>query len=524
MSKPSSSKGASKPPATKKPKLEPSDDEDSSASASLVTDSGFLANIHLKRKKCADNILEFKFNKKRCRLLSKSMELGDSGGGILYWMSREQRVQDNWALLYAQRLALKMKLPLHICFCLVPTFLGATIRHFGFMLKGLEEVETECQKLKIEFHLLKGESQICVPDLIKKLKLDAVVADFSPLRVPLSWIDKVKESIPKDVPFCQIDAHNIVPVWVASDKQEVGARTIRKKINDKLDEFLTEFPPVIAHPHPAKTKAKSVDWKAADAYLEVDRTVGEVDWITPGTKSGLQELFNFYQKRLKMYAEKRNDPNLAALSNLSPWLHFGQISAQRCILEVKGYKTKHAKSVDAYMEETIIRRELSDNFCFYNPNYDNLKGAANWAQETLEVHKKDKRPALLSAQQLEEGKTHDDLWNASQIQLTRTGKMHGFLRMYWAKKILEWTETPEEALRIAIYLNDRYSLDGRDPSGYVGCMWSICGIHDMGWKQRDVFGKIRYMNYKGCQRKFDVVAFVHRFGARAYPIKGVKYD
>ncbi|XP_032781741.2 deoxyribodipyrimidine photo-lyase isoform X1 [Daphnia magna] len=523
MSKPDSAKGSSKTPAAKKLKLETSDDEPSSSRTPSV-DSGFLASVELKRKQCAGNILEFKFNKKRCRLLSKSMDLGNFGGGVLYWMSREQRVQDNWALLYAQRLALKMKLPLHVCFCLVPTFLGATIRQFGFMLKGLEEVEAECQKLQIEFHLLKGDSQICVPNLIKKLKLDAVVADFSPLRVPLSWIEKVKESIPEDVPFCQVDAHNIVPVWVASDKQEIGARTIRKKIHDKLDEFLTDFPAVVTHPHPSQTKAKPVDWKAANAYLEVDRTVEEVDWITPGTKSGLLELSNFCQKRLRLFGEKRNDPNVAALSNLSPWLHFGQLSAQRCILEVKEYKAKYAKSVDVYIEETLIRRELSDNFCFYNPNYDNLKGAANWAQETLDVHKKDKRPALLTSQQLEEGKTHDDLWNASQIQLTRTGKMHGFLRMYWAKKILEWTATPEEALRLAIYLNDRYSLDGRDPSGYVGCMWSICGIHDMGWKQRDVFGKIRYMNYKGCQRKFDVVAFVQRFGARTYPIKGVKYE
>ncbi|XP_057365381.1 deoxyribodipyrimidine photo-lyase-like [Daphnia carinata] len=523
MSKHGSTKGSSKTPTAKKLKLETSDDEPSSSRAPSV-DAGFLASVESKRKQCAGNILEFKFNKKRCRLLSKSMDVGNFGGGVLYWMSREQRVQDNWALLYAQRLALKMKLPLHVCFCLVPTFLGATIRQFGFMLKGLEEVEAECQKLQIQFHLLKGDSQTCVPNLIKKLKLDAVVADFSPLRVPLSWIDKVKESIPEDVPFCQIDAHNIVPVWVASDKQEIGARTIRKKIHDKLDEFLTDFPPVVTHPHQSQTKAKPVDWKAANAYLEVDRTVEEVDWITPGTKSGLVELSNFCQKRLKLFGEKRNDPNVAALSNLSPWLHFGQLSAQRCILEVKEYKAKYAKSVDVYIEETLIRRELSDNFCFYNPNYDNLKGAANWAQETLDVHKKDKRPALLTSKELEEGKTHDDLWNASQIQLTRTGKMHGFLRMYWAKKILEWTETPEEALRLAIYLNDRYSLDGRDPSGYVGCMWSICGIHDMGWKERDVFGKIRYMNYKGCQRKFDVVAFVQRFGARTYPIKGVKYQ
>jgi len=201
-------------------------------------------------------------------------------------------------------------------------------------------------------------------------------------------------------------------------------------------------------------------------------------------------------------------------------LSTGQISAQRCVLEVKEFKSKYAKSVDAYIEEAVVRRELSDNFCYYNAKYDSLEGAAGWAQKTLEDHSKDKRPFILSEEQLETGKTHDDLWNAAQLQLVREGKMHGFLRMYWAKKILEWTTNPQEALRLAIHFNDKYSLDGRDPNGYVGCMWSIAGVHDMGWAERDVFGKIRYMNYAGCKRKFDIVAFVNRMGARAYPIKG----
>jgi len=211
-----------------------------------------------------------------------------------------------------------------------------------------------------------------------------------------------------------------------------------------------------------------VDWKAVEASLEVDCTVAEVEWIKPGTIKGLEQLHEFCQKRLRLFGDKRNDPNVNALSNLSPWINFGQISAQRCVLEVNKFKSKYASSVDAYVEEMVIRRELSDNFCFYNPNYDSIKGAANWAQLTLREHSSDKRPAVLTKDQLEHSKTHDDLWNAAQIQLVREGKMHGFLRMYWAKKILEWTTSPEEALKIAIYLNDKYSLDGRDPSGYVG--------------------------------------------------------
>jgi len=491
-------------------------------SSTSIADS-FLSAIHEKRHKRAESVLDFKFNKKRCRLLSKSMDIGDRAGGILYWMSRDQRVQDNWAFLYSQRLALKLKLPLHVCFCLVPKFLEATIRHYGFMLKGLQQVEAECKKLEIQFHLLEGEPTVCVPELVQKLNLDGIVTDFSPLRLPVSWVENVKKTLPDNVPFCQIDAHNVVPAWVTSEKQEIGARTIRKKIHDKLDEYLTEFPPVIKHPYAAKAKAEKKCWDTVKASLDVDRKVDEVDWISPGTTQGLQELSNFCHNRLRVFADQRNDPNVKGLSNLSPWLHFGQIAAQRCILEVKEFKAKHTKSVEVYIEECLIRRELSDNFCLYNPNYDNVKGAPNWAQVSLQAHSTDKRSPLLSQEQLEESKTHDDLWNAAQIQLVRMGKMHGFLRMYWAKKILEWSESPEEALRLAIYFNDKYSLDGRDPSGYVGCMWSVCGIHDRAWGERDIFGKVRFMNYKGCQRKFDVTAFVNQFGARSYPIKGVKY-
>lgn len=189
----------------------------------------------------------------------------------------------------------------------------------------------------------------------------------------------------------------------------------------------------------------------------------------------------------------------------------GQISVQRTILCVQEYKSKYSESVAAFCEEAIVRRELADNFCFYNEKYDKVEGTNDWAIKSLNAHRKDKREYIYTLEQFEKGRTHDDLWNAAQKQLVKMGKMHGFLRMYWAKKILEWTESPEQALKFAIYLNDRYNLDGRDPNGYVGCMWSICGIHDQGWAERAVFGKIRYMNYQGCKRKFDVAAFVRKW-------------
>ncbi|RXG59456.1 Deoxyribodipyrimidine photo-lyase, partial [Armadillidium vulgare] len=347
--------------------------------------------------------------------------------------------------------------------------------------------------------------------------MGGVVTDFSPLRLPLQWVEDVEKSLPEDVPFGQVDGHNIIPCWVTSTKQEFTARTIRFKINNNLKEFLTKFPAVIKHPYSTKMKYKNINWESAYQMQKMDKTVGPVEWAKPGSKAGLKMLHEFCIKRLKLFAKKKNDPNENALSGLSPWIHFGQISAQRCVLEVNRYRQTYPESVDAYFEECIVRRELADNFCFYQTNYDNINGAAEWARKTLEIHKKDVRPYLYSKKTLEKAKTHDDLWNSAQIQLIKEGKMHGALRMYWAKKILEWNKSPEEALSVSMYLNDRYSLDGRDPSGYVGCMISICGIHDqMSWLERNIFGKIRFMNYEGCKRKYNVKTFVARYGGKAY--------
>uniref|UniRef100_A0A8C5PK43 Deoxyribodipyrimidine photo-lyase n=1 Tax=Leptobrachium leishanense TaxID=445787 RepID=A0A8C5PK43_9ANUR len=470
-----------------------------------------LEAIQRSRLGAASSVSEFKFNKKRVRLLSSEADLKDDAQAIVYWMSRDQRVQDNWAFLYAQRLALKQKLPLHVTFCLVPKFLNATIRHYGFMLKGLQEVAEDLKALNIPFHLLIGYAKDVLPNFVKEHSIGGVVTDFAPLRVSLQWVDDVRDQLPDDVPLVQVDAHNIVPCWIASNKQEYGARTIRRKIHDQLSQFLTEFPPLVKHSYTSKLQADPIDWEKCYASLEVDRTVKEVEWAKPGTSEGIAVLQEFISERLKCFNSDRNNPNRKALSNLSPWFHFGQVSVQRAILEVQKYRSKHKDSVDSFVEEAVVRRELADNFCYYNKNYDKIEGAYDWAKNTLKDHAKDKRTYLYTLEKLECGKTHDPLWNAAQLQMVQEGKMHGFLRMYWAKKILEWTSSPEEALNFAIYLNDRYELDGRDPNGYVGCMWSICGIHDQGWAERAVFGKIRFMNYQGCKRKFDVETFERRY-------------
>ncbi|CAO1352263.1 unnamed protein product [Diamesa serratosioi] len=478
--------------------------------------SDFLVNIQNGRLQEGESILDFKFKKKRVKILTKAEEVAENKYGIVYWMSRDMRVQDNWAFLMAQKLALKNTLPLHVVFCLAENFLGATIRHYKFLLKGLEEISEECKELDISFHLLRGHAGEQIPKFIDDFKIGALVVDFSPLRISRGWLSDVQEKLAKDIPLVQVDAHNIVPIWETSLKLEYAARTIRNKVNSKLPMYLTEFPPVIKHDHKSKNPASPIDWDKALKSVKVDLTVDSVEWAQPGYTNAVAMLESFINERLQHYSTKRNDPLLNFLSNLSPYFHFGQISVQRAIIEVQKYKKKYKESVETFTEEAVVRRELADNFCYYNKNYDNFDGLADWAKKSLNEHKKDKRVYTYTRDELDQSKTHDDLWNSAQIQLCKEGKMHGFLRMYWAKKILEWTQSPEEALKFSIYLNDRYSLDGRDPSGYVGCMWSIGGIHDRAWAERPIFGKVRFMNYEGCKRKFDIKAFISRYGGKVY--------
>lgn len=425
---------------------------------------------------------------------------------VVYWMSRDQRVNDNWALIYAQNMALTLNVPLFVVFCLVPNFLGATIRQYGFMLRGLQKVKEKLKSKNIPFFLLMGEPAEQIPEFLNSVKAGMLVTDFDPLKIKRSWKDAVSKKI--SIPFDEVDAHNIVPVRFVSNKQEYGAYTLRPKIMKLLKDFLTDFPQIVRHPVTANVDNTILEPEDSISLLKVDRSVPEISWLKPGEDEAKRILDDFVKNRLNDYALKRNNPTINGQSNLSPYLHFGQISAQRVALTVMSSDVKE-ESKKAFLEELIVRRELSDNFCFYNENYDRFEGFPEWAKDSLNKHRNDKRDYIYSSEDFEFAKTHDSLWNSAQMEMVKKGKMHGYMRMYWAKKILEWSETPEDALAIAIYLNDRYELDGRDPNGYTGIAWSIGGVHDRAWAERKVFGKIRYMSYKGCQSKFDVQGYIN---------------
>jgi deoxyribodipyrimidine photo-lyase len=303
------------------------------------------------------------FNVKRVRLINKLSDISMDGTCVIYWMGRDQRVYDNYALLYAQGLAMDLKLPLKVVFNLVPTFLSATIRQYDFMLKGLQEVESQLRDLNIPFYLLMGDPTINIPTFVTNHNASAIVSDFSPIRIVRNWFRNVASLLGKKpdqstsssldiqyrlMPFYEVDARNVIPCWITSDKLEYGARTIRPKIQSKFPEFLTEISPPVVNPFGSLDDCPLTNWINIEASLQVDRSVREVDWLVPGPSGALATLEKFIAEGLREFAIRRNDPNHSVASNLSPYIHFGQISVQRVVLRLKSLK-QFAGSVDIFI-------------------------------------------------------------------------------------------------------------------------------------------------------------------------------
>ena len=363
----------------------------------------------------------------------------------------------------------------------------------------------------------------------------AVVVDQLPLRFMKQW----KEDFLKhhaNIPLYEVDAHNCIPVWETSIKQEFAARTIRSKIHAKLSLFLEDHGMLMRHEanNELLKTLVPIDWNDVEKKIICNESVTGIGIYVAGEKAAKDILANFLHTRLLSYDTTRNNINIEGQSNLSPYITHGNISRCMIILEllkvskikiedafdaVKNGSNGTMGSVAAFIEECVIRAELCDNYCYYNAQYDKVSGFPTWSQETLDKARKDTREYLYSKEKFESAKTHDDLWNGAQLQMVSTGKMHGYMRMYWAKKILEWTSSPEEALEIAIYLNDIYELDGRDPGGYVGCAWSIGGVHDRPWFGRPVFGTIRFMARSGVEKRGDIKAYIEKWlGGKQTPL------
>lgn len=423
------------------------------------------------------------------------------GGPVIYWMSRDQRVRDNPGLSLAGELAAEHQRPLEVVFCLLARCGAASRRQFEFMLEGLREVEADLAERGARFTLLLGDAR---EHLGRFSDAGAVVCDFSPLRSARARTSAVAAAARGTV--FEVDSRNIIPAWVAAEKHVYAAHNLRRRHARMLGHYLVEPPSLSKGLAPADSAR--VDWAAASAFVEAE-SFGDDLAISGGETAASSALAEFIHQRLTGYAQLRGRPEHDHQSRLSPYLHFGQISALRVALAARASDAPQ-EDIDAFLDELITWRELSDNYCLHTSEYASFDGFPEWARRTLAEHAGDPRVPTYDLEAFEQADTHDALWNAAQIEMVRTGKMHNYLRMYWAKKILEWSESPEDAMRIAVLLNDRYETDGRDPNGYAGIAWAIGGLHDRPWAERAVYGKVRYMNESGARRKFDVDAYIDR--------------
>lgn len=416
---------------------------------------------------------------------------------VLYYTIRDLRIYDNWAFLHSQNIAYENNSEMYMCFSLLKNFLNSSIRQYKFLYKGLKYLDENTYKYNIPFFLLFGNPEDTLKVFIKKYKIGFLIIEQFPLDIFKDFIKKFKEF---DVIIHQVDAHNIIPVWIASDKKEYNARTLRLKINKKKEEYLEEYPKVLKSSQNIK-KPKN-NFNNFFIHIDINHNIQDLEntKFIGGYDNGMNMLY-FFLKKINYYESDKSYIKKEATSFLSPWLHFGMISSQRCVLEcLKIIKKNNKKSIENFIEEIFIRKELSDNFCYYEQNYTSISSCPQWAIDAFKKTKEKK--ILLSLKVIEEGSTNSDLWNYCQKIVINEGYLNGYLRMFWCKKILEW-RNPQDAINLSIYLNDKYFLDGRDPNGYNNILWCIGGLHDRAFSFREIYGKVRFMSEKTIQKKIN---------------------
>lgn len=382
-------------------------------------------------------------------------------GYVIYLCEREIRIRDNFALQFGIQKSKELNLPLIV---IHPKIRYEYKPKQIFIDAQISQTQKLYEKLGIDFYINNNAPS----EILKKINTSVLIIDFNPI---------LNRNYLKNAHFdiYEIDGHNIIPARFISNKQEYSAATIRRKIYLNISEFLTE----------------------SKNFTE-EKT--ESDYI----------LKDFIKNRLPFYAEHKNNPEKDVISNLSKYINLGFISSRRVAIEIIKSNVDVINK-ESFLEEIIVRKELADNFCLYANNFKDFSSIPNWAKISLKHHKHDIRPVLYSLKTLEQAKTHDKLWNASQNELIKTGKIHGYLRMYWAKKILEWTFCPEKALDFAIYLNDKYAYDSPSSNGYTGILWAIGGLHDRAFADYPVTGKIRRMTFDSIKRKFDIETYIKTF-------------
>ena len=434
------------------------------------------------------------------------------GDYVLYWMQSSQRAGYNHALEYAVQQANELDQRLLVVFGLTDDYPEANLRHYAFMLEGLRDVEDALKERGIKFTVRKGSPDEVALEAGEKASL--LVTDRGYMRPQRAW----RERVAREAVCCvtQVESDVVVPVELASGKQEHAARTLRPKIHEYLDDFLVALNPTKPEKQSLNMRSENLDLSNVEKVLDgmdLDRSVGALSHLYRGGTNEAKKMFRrFLKKSFGDYDANRNQPQTDFVSHMSKYLHFGHISPIWLALEALDSGASR-KNIDSFIEELIVRRELSMNFVYYTPDYDSYSCLPGWAKETLEEHKDDEREHTYTREQLENAGTHDEYWNAAMKEMVHTGYMHNYMRMYWGKKILEWSNTPEYAYATTLYLNNKYFLDGRDPNSFANVAW-VFGRHDRGWTEREVYGKVRYMSSGGLERKSKPDQYVEKVEKR----------
>lgn len=458
----------------------------------------------------ADNFM----TKRTCKDRLNSQQ-DQSNAYVLYWMQQSQRVEYNHALSYAIEVANKNQLPVVVFFGIAPSYPDANERHYHFMFEGLLEVKERLETLGIKIVFLEGSPEKRIVSLLKKAH--TVIMDKGYLRHQREWRQSVvKRAKEQGVVACiEIESDCIVPVEITSQKEEYMARTIRPKIEKLMTQFLIpmDLPQVLIQEHclDIESSFDLNDYQQLIDSLDIDHSVKKSTMYHGGIKACLELLDDFLEKHIYDY-DQSNDPGRDITSKMSMYLHFGQISSLQIYQYVGSYLIRTGLDVDinGFLEQLIIRRELAINYVYYRPGYDRFETMTNpWAYITMGIHLQDEREVLYTPEEMVNGRTHDPYFNAAMKEMVDTGFMHGYMRMYWCKKIIEWSKDYQSAYHTALTLNNRYFIDGRDPNSYVGVAWCF-GLHDQGFKERHIFGKLRYMSSNGLKSKFHMQAYIDR--------------
>jgi deoxyribodipyrimidine photo-lyase len=441
------------------------------------------------------------------------------GRCVVYWMQRAQRGIDNHAVDLAAHMANLLGLPLIVYFAGISNFPHANLRHYVFLNQGLPDIEADLAVRNISFVMRRAPNE-SHEQLLADVRAAFLVGDENPMREPERWRKHLALRI--RIPFWTVDTDVVVPSKLI-EKAQYGAYTIRPRLYKLLPDYLVPYENPHAQHAWKRPRGFHSDFVHEDMtrdWKHLDRSVAPVEAWQGGTHAALKRLKLFAGKLLNDYEARRNQPQVDGTSCLSPYLHFGHIGPVTIALAIAAAAKANPRlqsARDSYFNELIVWRELAVNFVRFTPNYDTADCAEAWAKTTITEHARDEREHLYTLHQLETAQTHDDLWNAAQIQMVRYGWMHNYLRMYWAKKILEWTPNAATAVKYCVHLNDKYFLDGRDPNGYAGIAWAILGKFDRAWGSRPIFGKIRYMSGASTGRKFDSRQYIQQMEILPHP-------